>query len=240
MRLLPIVNPRDRELCNNLLRRHFLLCEADNEVIAQLLPLATMAVFGNGEQIFTRGDAGNGLYGILSGRVRIFTPGPDAGELTLNMLDAGELFGEIALIDGEPRSASAVGVGETRLMHIRRDRFLPLLRANADIGIGLLQILCRRVRWSSARVEDQALLALPARLAKRLLAMAQSGGDATEGGVRLRARLSQRELGELVGATREAVNRVLGQWRKNGLIANEASRLVLRNRDALSAIARLD
>jgi len=240
MRSLPIINPRDREQCGNLLRRHFLLCEADKEVIEQLIPLGTIAVFANGEQIFTRGDVGNGLYGILLGRVRIFTPGPDADELTLNMLDAGELFGEIALIDGEPRSASAVAVGETRLMHIRRDRFLPLLRANADIGIGLLQILCRRVRWSSSRVEDQALLALPARLAKRLLAMADTGGDATPSGIRLRTRLSQRELGDLVGATREAVNRVLAQWRKNGLIVNEASRLILRNRDALSAIARLD
>jgi len=240
MRVQSVFSPRDRELCGNLLRRHFLLRDADSAVIEQLIPLATVATYAGAEQIFTRGDAGNGLYGILAGRVRIFTPGPDTHEVTLNILEPGELFGEIALIDGEPRSASAVAIGETRLMHIRRDRFLPLLQANADIGIGLLQILCRRVRWSSALAEDQALLPLSARLAKRLLAIAETAGETTQIGTRLRTRLSQRELGELVGATREAVNRVFADWRKEGLIVNDGGRLTLRNRDALGAIARLD
>jgi len=240
MRHQSVSSPRDRELCTNLLRRHFLLRDADNALIERLLPLATITIFANNEEIFSKGAPGNGLYGILAGRVRIFTPGPDADEVTLNILDPGELFGEIALIDGEPRSASAVALGETRLLHIRRDRFLPMLQANADIGIGLLQILCRRVRWSSALLEDQALLPLPARLAKRLLAMAASGGDETPAGVRLRTRLSQRELGDLTGATREAVNRVFAQWRKHALISTEAGRLTLRDRDTLAAIARLD
>jgi CRP/FNR family transcriptional regulator, cyclic AMP receptor protein len=240
MRLQSIFSPRDRELCGNLLRKHFLLRDADIAVIEQLIPLATVASYASAEEIFTRGDAGSGLYGILSGRVRIYTPGPDTHEVTLNILEPGEIFGEIALIDGEPRSASAVAIGETRLMHIRRDRFLPLLQANADIGIGLLQILCRRVRWSSSLAEDQALLPLSARLAKRLLAIAETAGEATQTGIRLRTRLSQRELGELVGATREAVNRIFAGWLKEGLIASDGGRLTLRNRDALGAIARLD
>jgi CRP/FNR family transcriptional regulator, cyclic AMP receptor protein len=240
MRSQAATTSREQEKCRDLLRRHFLLRDAAADVIDKLIPLATIVAVDAGKDIFLKGDPGYGLYGILAGQVRIYVLGHDSNEVTLNILDPGELFGEIALIDGEPRSASAAAVVESQLMHIRRDRFLPLLLANANIGVGLLQVLCRRVRSSSALAEDQALLPIPARLAKRLLKLAEARGRQTADGIRLESRLSQRELGELIGATRETVNRILAVWQKSGLIDSEGGRIILRHPEALASMAHLD
>lgn len=238
------IDPAEIERCRDLLRRHFLLRDADRSLIESLVSMASILTLKSGVELFAKGDRGDGLYGVLSGRMRIFVSGADGADVVLNLLGPGELLGEISMIDGQPRSASAAATEETRLMRIRRDRFLPFLQQNADIGLGLLQVLCHRIRTISERTEDQVLLSLPARLAKRIMSIGLPPEQPMVGvkstGRQIEVRLSQRDLGNLVGSTRESVNRVLTVWRTRGIVATDGRRLVVLRPDALSAIAGFD
>jgi CRP-like cAMP-binding protein len=235
------VDPADIERCRTLIRTHFLLRDADPALIESLVSMASIMTLQAGTELFAKGDRGDGLYGVLSGRMRIFVSGIDGDDVVLNLLGPGELFGEIAMIDDEPRSASAAATEETRLMRLRRDRFVPFLRQNADVGLGLLQVLCRRIRAISERTEDQILLPLPARLAKRMVAVGEPPEAPLPGAKKtLEIRLSQRDLGNLVGSTRESVNRVLTTWRARGIVATDGRKLIILRPDALAAIARFD
>lgn len=217
-----------------LLRRHPLFAGLDEAVMAEMVRFAVVRRFGDGELVFRQGDAGSALFGVLSGRVRIFAPGPDAGEITLNLLDPGEVFGEIAALDGRPRTASAVAMEPTALLQLRRDALLGAVQRHPQFAEAVIHLLCDRLRWTSDIIEDAAFLPLPARLAKRLLALARLHGDA-EG--RLRLRLSQRELATLVGASRESVNKLLSQWREMGLVELQRQRLLLLDPEGLARVA---
>ena len=217
-----------------LLRQHPLFSRLDQAILAELVQFAVVRRFGDGELVFRQGDPGNAIYGVLSGRVRIFAPGPDGGEITLNLLEPGELFGEIATLDGKPRTASAVAMETTALLQLRRDALQAALRRHPGFAEGVILLLCERLRWTSDLIEDAAFLPLPARLAKRLLALARLHGDA-EG--RIRLRLSQKELATLVGASRESVNKLLAQWRDQGFVELQRQRLLLLDPAGLARVA---
>jgi CRP-like cAMP-binding protein len=172
--------------------------------------------------------------------VRIFSGDAEGREITLNILDTGDLFGEIALIDGKSRSADAAAIGNTTLFHIPRRHFVPYLRQSPDLCFSLLEILCSRVRWTSSVIEDRAFLGLEARLAKWLLNLARDDDTiARNSEVRLRMKLSQRELGALVGTSREAVNKQFALWRDNGLISIDKGSITLHSPDQLRALIDL-
>lgn len=222
-----------------LLRRHPLFAGLEAAILGELVRYAVVRRFGHGELIFRHGDTGNALYGILGGRVRIFTPGPGNGEITLNLMEPGELFGEIAALDGKPRTASAIAMEATTLLQLRRDAMLQALKQHPSFAEAVILLLCDRLRWTSDLIEDTAFLPLPARLAKRLLALGVTvGGEpaADERG-RIRLRLSQRELATLVGASRESVNKLLSQWRARGLVELQRQRLMLVDLPGLARIA---
>lgn len=234
------MNEDDRAKRRALLTRHFLLRDVPEKVLDDLIGFSTTRRFADDEVIFSKGDDGDGLYGILDGRVRIFSGDAEGREITLNILDTGDLFGEIALIDGKSRSADAAAIGSTTLFHIPRRHFVPYLRQSPDLCFSLLEILCSRVRWTSSVIEDRAFLGLEARLAKWLLNLAQD--DETIGRnseVRLRMKLSQRELGALVGTSREAVNKQFALWRDNGLISIDKGSITLHSPDQLRALIDL-
>jgi CRP/FNR family cyclic AMP-dependent transcriptional regulator len=220
----------------SLLAKHFLLRHMPEELLAGLARFTTLRRLAAEETLFRKGDPGDGLYGVLDGRVRIHMVSRNGRTVILNILDKGEIFGEIALIDGHPRTADATTMEPTALLHIHRNHFLPFLRQDADLCITLLSTLCSRVRWQSGWIEDAAFLEFPARLAKRLIGLGQHYGESHEGGVRITIKLTQAELGNMLGATREAVNKHLSLWRAEGLIDLEKGRIVLRDREALAAL----
>ena len=156
-----------------LLSKHFLMSTMPERVLDKLVKFTAVARFEPQHEIFSKGDPGDCLYGILAGRVRIFSSSPEGGEVLLNVLEPGELFGEIALLDGSTRTASAAAMEQSDLMLIHRNHFLPYVRANPDLLLSMLTLLCNRVRWSSAIIEDIAFLPLPTRLAKRLLVLGE-------------------------------------------------------------------
>jgi CRP/FNR family transcriptional regulator, cyclic AMP receptor protein len=163
-----------------------------------------------GELLFLKGDAGDALYAVRRGQIRIAT-GTDAGRrLTLNLLGSGDVFGEVALLDGQARTADATAIEPTELFMVRRRDFLDLLERQPAFAVRLIELLCQRIRWMSERMEESVLLPLPDRLARRLVALSEDyGQDLT---------VSQEELAIFIGATRESVNRQLQTWKRQGLV----------------------
>ena len=224
------------EIRRTLLAKHFLLREADTKTLDQLVQSSLVVSYGNRQRIFDKGDDGDRLLGVLGGQVRIFVMSSEGRELIMNVIMPGELFGEISLIDGKPRSASAVAVGVTDLLHIRRQDFLALLQKNGELCLKFMGILCERVRWTSGLLEDASLLDLPSRLAKRLLSLAAGIGERQGDGIRIGLKLSQTDLGNMLGVTREAVNKQLREWKKDGLVDMHDGQMLILDPKALSAV----
>jgi CRP-like cAMP-binding protein len=221
-----------------LLSRHFLLRNLDGRTLDRIVQYSVVKKVSADAVICRQGDPGDCLYGILRGQVRIFNIGAENREILLNILLPGSLFGEIALIDDRPRTAHASAMEDCELLLMHRHHFMPLLEEDARLAIHMLGILCERIRWTSAMIEDTTFLNLRARLAKRLLALAQSHGTKLpgDGGVKLNLRLSQRQLGAMIDASREAVNKQVQHWRADGILDVDQGLLVLRKPEWLEAI----
>jgi CRP/FNR family cyclic AMP-dependent transcriptional regulator len=194
----------------------------------EILKFASERRFRRGQTIFQRGDNGSALMAVLRGRVRISSISGDGKEVTLNVISPGEIFGEIALLDGEPRSADASAIEETTLLVVERRHFLPFLRQNEDLFLRLLAVLCSRLRRTSTALEEIALFDLPIRLARVLLKLGEDYGRAGPGGTRIDLKLSQRDLSNLVAASRESVNKQLRAWREHNVVDLEGGFIVLR------------
>lgn len=200
------------------------------ETLEQVAALCTTRQLDAEEVLFLKGDAGDALYAVRSGQIRIAT-GSDSGKrLTLNLLGAGDVFGEIALLDGRPRTADAIAAEPSKLFVIRRSAFLALLHRQPALGIQLIELLCRRLRWVSTRMEEVTLMPLSARLARRLVGLTDDyGAELT---------VSQEELAVFAGATRESVNRQLQVWKRNGIIALGRAKLRVLDPEALARACR--
>jgi CRP-like cAMP-binding protein len=199
-----------------------------------LVKFTTVARFEPHRVIFDKGDAGDCLYAILSGRVRIYSTSLEGTEIMLNVLEQGELFGEIALLDGSTRTASAAAMEQTDLLGIHRVHFLPYIKANPDMTLAMLILLCERLRWTTSVIEDAAFLAFPARLAKRLLVLAEHYRRPQEEEVTIT--LSQHDLGNMVGAGRETINKQLALWRAAGILDTARGAIIIHNCEALRAL----
>jgi CRP/FNR family transcriptional regulator, cyclic AMP receptor protein len=225
------------ERLRSLLSQHVLFRHADASILDGLVRFATVRRVRTNEEIFAKGDAGQSLQGVLAGRICIYTVSPENEEIFLNILEPGEMFGEIALMDGGPRTASARAMTEADLLQIHRDHFLPYLRQYPQLALSMIPVLCSRIRMNVEYIEDAVFLHLPARLAKRLLALSDTHGVEYQHGVRIVLKLSQQDLAHMIGATRERVNKELGLWRERGLIAIDDGMIVLRDRARLMQIA---
>ncbi len=167
--------------------------------------------YARNETIFSKSDPGDALFAIRRGQVRISTVNSDGKRLTLNVLGAGDVFGEIALLDGRARTADAMAVEESDLLIVHRRDFLALLRSDGSVALGVIAMLCDRLRWMSERMEEAVLMPLEARLARRVAALAEDFGA--------EILISQEQLAVFVGATRESVNRHLQEWRREGVVS---------------------
>jgi len=189
------------------------------------------------EVLFRKGDPGSALYGVLRGRMRVFSSGPDAKELVFRFLEAGDVLGEVALFDAQVRSATIEAVEPCELLSLQRRDLLPFLEEHPRVAIKLAMVLARSLRDLSQRVEDELSLTIPARLARKLLALVLTHGHEVAGGVRIEQRLPQHILGELVGATRESINKQMRLWVGAGAIQVERGYVTVLDRVALEATA---
>jgi CRP/FNR family cyclic AMP-dependent transcriptional regulator len=217
-----------------LLRKSPLFSRLPDEEIDALLAHAVVERFRAGALIGAKGDPGSSMMAVLTGQVLISVLSVEGKQIVLNMINEGEVVGEIALLDGKERSADMTASTNCELLVIERRSFLPLLERPA-LTRELLRVLCEKVRRTSEQVEDVLFLDVEARIAKALLRLAQNRGPPQRPGARVALRISQRELGNLVGASRESINKHLQDWKRSGIIGLENGAIVIRDPAALEA-----
>lgn len=224
-----------RLIAEELLRGNALFAAMPEDSLRQVVALARVRQYPKGQSVFMQGDPGDALYGVVAGKVLISASGADGKEVSLNLQEPGTLFGEIALLDGQPRTANATTAAKSELVVIQRSHFHELLKREPTVAIQLLELVCERIRWTSSMAEDSALLPVPARLAKRLLTMSKMSGKPHANGVELR--ISQAELANFLGVSRQIVNQYLQQWKRSGAVELGRGRIVIVDEDALEDVS---
>lgn len=199
--------------------------------LERVVGLATQRRYRGAEIIFSQGDPGDALYAVIAGRIRISAGTADGREMSLNIMEPGDTFGEIALLDGGHRTATATATEPSDLVAIRRDHFSALLEREPLLALELLKLCGERLRWTSGLVEDAALLDAPTRLAKRLLSLGEFHGQRGESGLTLR--ISQEDLATFLGVSRQVVNQHLQGWKSRGWVELGRGSVTVRNEAAL-------
>jgi CRP-like cAMP-binding protein len=189
--------------------------------------------YRRGGPIFFQGDPGTGFYIIQSGRVKIALTSPDGREVVLTLLGPNDFFGDLALLDGEPRSADALALDDCSLLLLTRDDFLKFLDTRPRVSRELLAVLSRRLRRNAQLIQDAAFQDISGRLARLLLTLAEQHGQPGAEGVLIGARLTQSELAAMVAATRESVNKALRGLERQGLVRRQRGLITLLDPDAL-------
>jgi CRP/FNR family cyclic AMP-dependent transcriptional regulator len=217
-----------------ILRNHPIFGGLRSDLLERLSSHAIRQAVRRGTAIFTREDPGTSLFAVCSGTVKISAPSPAGRGAIFNLISDGAIFGEIALLDGLPRTADATAVTDCELMVIERRDFVPLLREQPEIAIRLIEMLCGRLRQTTEQVEDVMFLDLPGRLAKTLLRLAKNSKPTSRGS---RVALTQSDIGEIIGMSRESTNKQLRAWQDRKWLLLERGGIVIVAPDALEEIA---
>jgi len=194
------------------------------------------------ETLCRKGDPGSQLYGVLSGRLKVMAAGKDGKELVFGVMGPGDVIGEIAVLDSDPRSATVIALEHAELLTLHRRELMPFLERHPKVAIQLARVMARRVRRLSTYAEDSVFLPLPARMAKTVLALAASYGadDGAAGeAAPVDIPLAQQDLADMVGTTRESVNKQLRAWEEDGIVGLKRARVIVRDRSALEAISEV-
>jgi CRP/FNR family transcriptional regulator, cyclic AMP receptor protein len=225
--------PSDRRA---LLQANPFFRNLDASIIDRLVAHGVTRKVKRGTVLFRKDDPGSTLYAVWEGAVRISVPSKQGQDAIFNIVSRGEIFGEIALLDGGSRTADAVAIEDSELMLVERREFLPVLRAYPEVAINLIEILCARLRRTSEQVEDIVFLDLPGRLAKALLALQRRGGASPNEGIRI----TQRDLSQMIGVSRESVNKQLRNWERRKWLKIERGGVRIVAPAALSALVARD
>lgn len=224
-----------------LLGRIPLFSRLEAPELSALVSLAQSRQFAARQSVVEQGQPGGDVFAIVSGHLKAVTRAASGKDVLLAIMGPGEIFGEVTLLDGSPRSATVTTLEPSELLVLKREDFLKFLEGSPKVTVKLMEVLARRVRRLSQRSEDLAFLDVSARLAKALCELFDAHGRPDpDGNNRLTLRLSQQELGELVNATRESVNKHLRHWVQQGLIRQDGGELVLLDPRALHSMARFE
>jgi CRP/FNR family transcriptional regulator, cyclic AMP receptor protein len=196
-----------------------------NDQLSLLARSVGTQTFERDEAIFHQGSIGSTLYIIVLGQVRIYTINEAGQELTVRMLKTGEFFGELALLDGQPRSASVEAMCPTIALTLHRSTFLHIINVYPSIAASVLEAMAARLRLTTTSAEQMANLSATQRVVRQLCELATCYGIADGGAIRIDLHLTQDDLASLSGTTRETVNRVLSNLRDQGLIRVERARV---------------
>jgi CRP-like cAMP-binding protein len=217
-----------------LLRRHALFGGIEVGQLRRLCAYAKTRKVRRGTTIFVKGDPGTALFAVRSGIVKIAVPSPDGREAVFNVLHAGEIFGEIALLDGQPRTADAIAVSECELLAINRRDFLAFVQEEPKAALRLIELLCARLRFASEHFEEVVFLGMPARLARTLLRLAGDDAAATRN---KKLAITQRDISLMMGTSRESINKLLRSWVKLGWVTMTRGSIVVTDPQALAETA---
>ena len=221
-----------------ILARHEFFRGLPTPIVQRLASHARPARYPLGRRIFSKGDPGHGLLAVLSGIVKVSVVSDEGREVVLNLIGADEIFGEIALLDGGPRTADATALSDCELLLLDRRDLLPILIEEPSVSIKLLEVVSNRLRQTSQQVEDLSFGLMSARLAKALLRLADL--QRVRNAARPRVTITQKELGNAVGLSRERTNWYLRAWQKAGYIVLEKGRGTINDPQRLADLAARD
>jgi CRP/FNR family transcriptional regulator, cyclic AMP receptor protein len=217
-----------------VLRGHPIFCDLDSKAFEQLGRYAKHATLKRGATIFSKGDPGNSLIAVISGTVKISISSPDGRNAILNLIGPGEIFGEVAVLDGQARTADAIANTSCEIFVIDRREFLPFVRSQPALAMKFIELLCARLRWTSDQVEQVILQDLPGRLASALIRLIERH-EKTKGERTIA--ITQQEISEMVGMTRESINKQLRSWAARNWVRLEHGAIVVLDPEPLHALA---
>ncbi len=212
---------------DDVLRRAPLFNALDDDSAAALQAGVTVVQLARAERLFEEGASGNQLYVILDGKIKLTRAAADGRENLLSVLGPGEMFGELSLFDPRPRTASAIAVTDSRLAALAHDDLRSWLTGRPDVALHLLQALAQRLRRANDVMADLVFTDVPGRVAKALLDLADRFGTEQEDGLQVNHDLTQEELAQLVGASRETVNKALADFAARGWLQLAAKSVLL-------------
>jgi CRP/FNR family transcriptional regulator len=215
-----------------------LFAALDDDAAAALEQAMTARAVDRGHVVFREGDAGDRLFVVLDGKVKISRAAADGRENLLAVLGPGEMFGELSLFDPGPRTATASAITESRLASLDHDDLRPLLLERPGVAVHLLQALALRLRRTNEAMADLVFSDVPGRVAKALLDLSDRFGTPESDGLRVRHDLTQEELAQLVGASRETVNKALSEFATRGWLRIEGRSVLLLDQARLERRAR--
>jgi CRP/FNR family transcriptional regulator, cyclic AMP receptor protein len=217
-----------------MLRKHPIFCDLEPEAFDQLCRYAKHATLKRGATIVSKGDPGNSLIAVISGTVKMSVSSPDGRSAIFNLIGAGEVFGEIAVLDGQARTADATANTNCEIFVIDRREFLPFVRNHPALAMKFIELLCAKLRWTSDQVEQLILQNLPGRLASALIRLAGKQEPALAGRT---IAVTQQEISEMVGMTRESINKQLRVWASRNWVRLEHGAIVVLDTESLQALA---
>jgi CRP/FNR family transcriptional regulator, cyclic AMP receptor protein len=217
-----------------VLRKHPYFCDLDPEAFDQLCRYAKHTTLKRGATICSKGDPGNSLFAVITGTVKISTSSADGRSAIFNLIGPGEIFGEIALLDGLARTADATANTNCEMFVIDRREFIPFVKSQPVLAMKFIELLCTRLRWTSDQVEQIILQNLPGRLASALIRLTEKHKLAPGGRT---IAVTQQEISEMVGMTRESINKQLRVWAARSWVRLEHGAIVVLDATPLQAIA---
>jgi CRP/FNR family transcriptional regulator len=223
---------------HDVVRRAPLFAALDSEAGQALLHSMTSSRLERGDVLFREGDPGDALFVIGEGKVKLGRTSSDGRENLVAILGPGEMFGELSLFDPGPRTMTATAVAETQLMGLGNDSLTTLLSGRPEVAKSLLAALAKRLRRTNEHLADLVFTDVPGRVAKALLDLANRFGRPVEEGIMVSHDLTQEELAQLVGASRETVNKALADFATRGWLKLEARAVLLIDVDRLKHRAR--
>jgi CRP/FNR family cyclic AMP-dependent transcriptional regulator len=223
---------------DDVLRRTPLFATLDQDAAASLRASMNEIELARGEVLFQEGDPGDSLYVVLRGKIKLGRTSADGRENLVAVLGPGEMFGELSLFDPGPRSAGATALVDSTLLGLSSDELTPWLAGRPDVARALLRAIARRLRRTNDSMSDLVFSDVPGRVAKALLDLSARFGTPAEDGIHVAHDMTQEELAQLVGASRETVNKALADFAGRGWLRLEARAVVLTNVERLSQRSR--
>lgn len=223
---------------DDVLRQAPLFSGLDDEAASALEASMSSASLRRGEILFSEGDDGDQLYVVTEGKIKLGRTSPDGRENLLAILGPGQMFGELSFFDPGPRSATATAVTDVELMSLGHEALSPVLNAHPDVAHALLNQLAGRLRRTNEVVGDLVFSDVPGRVAKALLDLASRFGRRADDGIHVNHDLTQEELAQLVGASRETVNKALADFASRGWLRLEPRSVVILDLERLQRRAR--
>lgn len=227
------------ERAREILKEATFLGGLPDAAIDQLARRAHFTRFARGDTIYRRGDGGDSMMVILSGRVKISAITPQAREIIINFIGRGDVNGDIAVLDGGERTADAIAIEPTEALVLYRRDLMPVLTQSPEAMLEIIAVLCERLRNGLGMLESTSL-EMSARMAAGLMRLAAQHGRKLKSGIEIGLKLSQRDLGNYVGLSRENVNRQLAMLRDRGIIQSQGNSITILDEQALAEIAERD